>query len=443
MTRDMPSADGMGGAGGAGDTWHAANGAGGTWHAANGAGGTAQATPGTEGKRRAAGHATGRVYLDYAASAPLRREALEAERAYEASSYAGANPNSLHSAGREAARALDGARRDLARLLGGRFRPADVIFTSGGTENNNLAILGLAEGARGKDRRRTKVVLSAIEHDSGLDVAPALRDRGFEVLLAQPTRDGVVDPASLERMIGNDVALVSVMAANNETGVLQPIGDLARLSHACGALFYTDAAQGFGKVALDVADCDAVGIVGHKIGAPVGTGALLVRGRVPLRPQTFGGGQERGIRPGTQDVRGALALAAAAKASCEGLERKRQEVSARARELYALVCAEGTGIVPTTSCEVGDDRLPGMVSLMVPGVDSESLVLQLDAAGFEVSAASACASGSLDASHVLMAMGIPRDQALGSLRVSFDERVSAEDLERFANALLEVVLRLR
>lgn len=384
-----------------------------------------------------------RVYLDYAASAPLRPEALEAERAYEASSYAGANPNSLHSAGREAARALDGARRDVARLLGGRFRPADVVFTSGGTENNNLAIVGMAEGARGRDRKRTKVVLSAIEHDSGLDLAPSLRDRGFEVALVGPARSGVIEASALEKLLGADVALVSVMAANNETGVLQPIGELARLSHACGALFYTDAAQGFGKVPLDVSGCDAVGIVGHKIGAPVGTGALVVRGRVPLRPQTFGGGQERGIRPGTQDVRGALALAAAAKASCDGLERTRNEVAARARELYGRVCAEGTGIVPTTTCEVGDDRLPGMVSVMVPGVDSESLVLQLDAAGFEVSAASACASGSLDASHVLTAMGIPRDQALGSLRVSFDERVSPADLARFADALIAVVRRLR
>lgn len=399
--------------------------------------------PGVSAMERVAPEATKRVYLDYAASAPVRVEAMEAERAYEASTYAGANPNSLHTAGREAARALDGARRDLARLLGGRFRPADIVFTSGGTENNNLAILGLAEGARGRDRGRTKVVLSAIEHDSGLDMAPTLRDRGFEVVLVAPSREGAVEPEALERMLGRDVALVSVMAANNETGVLQPIGELARASHACGALFYTDAAQGFGKVPLDVSGCDAVGIVGHKIGAPVGTGALAVRGRVPLRPQTFGGGQERGIRPGTQDVRGALALAAAARACCEGLERTREEVAALARALYARVCFEGSGIVPTTTCDVGEDRLPGMVSVMVPGVDSESLVLQLDAAGFEVSAASACASGSLDASHVLMAMGIPRDQALGSLRVSFDERVDGRDLERFADALVSVVRRLR
>ena len=380
-----------------------------------------------------------RVYLDYAASAPVRPEALEAERAYESSSYAGANPNSLHSAGREAARALDGARRDMARCLGGRFRPMEVVFTSGGTENNNVALVGMAMGARDRDRKRTRVILSGIEHDSGLDVAPLLRDRGFEVQTLAPSRLGRIEEKALEGMVGSDVALVSVMAANNETGVVQPIAPLGRIAHAAGSLFYTDAAQGFGKVALDVSSCDAVGIVGHKIGAPVGTGALAVRMRCPLRPQSFGGGQERGIRPGTQDVRGALALAAAARACFESLERTRDVVARRAERLYELVCAQGTHVFPTTTAQVGEDRLPGMVSLLVEGIDSESLVLKLDARGFEVSAASACASGSAGPSHVLTAMGIDGLLASGSLRVSFDERVPMEDLESFARALLEVV----
>ena len=380
-----------------------------------------------------------RVYLDFAASAPMRDEALEAERAYEASAYAGANPNSLHSAGREAARALDGARRDLAKLLGGGFRPSDIVFTSGGTENNNLAIVGLAEGARSRDRKRTKVLLSAIEHDSGLDMAPMLRDRGFEVELVRPTRQGVITADALVGMLGPQVALVSVMAANNETGMLQPIDSLGKAAHAAGALFYTDAAQGFGKVPLCVANCDAVGIVGHKIGAPVGTGALAVRGRVPLRPQSFGGGQERGIRPGTQDVRGALSLAAGARAVCSNMERSRGVVASLSQGIYDRVCYEGSGIVPTTTSVMSSDRLPGLVSVMVPDVDSESLVLRLDAAGFEVSAASACASGSLDASHVLLAMGVARNDALGSLRVSFDERVDRRDIELFCDALLSVV----
>lgn len=378
------------------------------------------------------------TYLDYAASAPAREESLDAERAYEASEIAGANPNSLHTLGRAAARALDGARADIARCAGGRFRPSDVIFTSGGTESNNLAVLGLAEGARARDSRRRAVVLSQIEHDSVLDLAPVLRDRGFEVRLAAAGPDGVVRPEGLEGLVDGSCALVSVMAANNETGACQPTGALARTAHAAGALFHTDAVQAFGHVPLDLADVDAASVAAHKLGGPVGVGALAVRGRVPVRPLALGGGQERGLRAGTQDVRGALAFAAVARALCAGLEPTRAEVSDRARALLARVSAPGSGVAPTLADDAAD-RLPGIVSLLVDGLDSETLVLALDQEGFEVSAASACSSGSLDASHVLTAMGIPRDRALGSLRVSFDERVPRADLDRFADALLRIV----
>ena len=386
---------------------------------------------------------SGYVYLDYAASAPVRPEALEAERAYDEGPFAGANPNSLHTPGREAARALDGARRALATIAGGGFRPQDVIFTSGGTENNNVALHGLALGARGRQRTRTRVLVSAIEHDSGLDVAPALRDLGFTVELLTPSRNGVIEPETLKKALGPDVALVSVMCANNETGVVQPIGELGRLAHSSGAVLYADCAQGFAKMPLDLKDVDAIGVVGHKIGAPVGVGAILARSRVPFRPLAFGGGQERGIRPGTQDVRGALALAAAAKASSSDMDEKMRVVYGRMGHLVEKVCAPSTGIIRTVAADAPIKRLPGIVSVMVPGVDSESLVLQLDARGFCVSAASACASGSLDASHVLLAMGISRDEALGSLRVSFDERVEETELDAFADALIEVVSALK
>ena len=340
------------------------------------------------------------VYLDHAASSPLRQQARDALLAYDEAPYAGANPNSLHTMGRQAARALDGARAELARCLGGRIRPADVAFTSGGTESNNLAVLGMAEGMRSRDRRRTCVVLSAIEHDSILDLVPMLHDRGFEVRLAKCDRSGVVTPELLGEVLDASCALVSVMSANNETGVVQPVGQLARTAHAAGALFHTDAVQAFGRIPLDLADVDAVSVAAHKIGGPVGIGALAVRGRVPLRPMMLGGGQELGRRPGTQDVSSALA---------------------------------------TAGTKVGADRLPGIVSVVVPSMDSETLILALDQQGFEVSAGSACSSGSLDPSHVLSAMGIPRNDALGSLRVSFDERCPREDLDAFADALLAIV----
>lgn len=379
------------------------------------------------------------VYLDHAASSPLRQQARDALLAYEEAPYAGANPNSLHTMGRQAARALDGARAELARCLGGRIRPADVTFTSGGTESNNLAVLGMAEGARSRDRRRTCVVLSAIEHDSILDLVPMLHDRGFEVRLAKCDRSGVVTPELLGEALDASCALVSVMSANNETGVVQPVGQLARAAHAAGALFHTDAVQAFGRIPLDLADVDAVSVAAHKIGGLVGIGALAVRGRVPLRPMMLGGGQELGRRPGTQDVSSALAFAAAATWCCANLEQNRDATAGLARGLYARLCAEGTGIRPTAGTEVGADRLPGIVSVVVPSMDSETLILTLDQQGFEVSAGSACSSGSLDPSHVLSAMGIPRNDALGSLRVSFDERCPREDLDAFADALLAIV----
>lgn len=383
--------------------------------------------------------ASERTYLDFAASAPLRAEALAAQRAYDEGPFAGANPNSLHTMGREAARALDGARRDLARCLGGGFRPADVTFTSGGTESNNLAVIGLAEAARQHDARRRRVVLSAIEHDSVLELAAPLRERGFEVELARPSREGAVEPSALEGLLDASCALVSVMYANNETGVVQPAGELARAAHAAGALFHTDAVQAFGHVPLELSDVDAVSVAAHKLGGPVGVGALALRGRVPLRPQSFGGGQELGRRAGTQDVRGALAFAAAATACCQGLEETRALVAGRAERLVERVCAPGTGVERTVPASPSHGALPGVVSLLVPELDSETLILALDELGFEVSAASACSARSLDASHVLTAIGIPRASALGSLRVSFDERVSEADLGRFADALLAVV----
>lgn len=379
------------------------------------------------------------VYLDYAASAPLRVEALDAQRAYDEAPYAGANPNSLHTLGREAARALDGARRDLVRALGGGFRPSDVVFTSGGTESNNLALLGLAEATRARASRRNRVIVSAIEHDSVLDVRGTLRERGFEVELAPAGRDGIVRADALSGLLDERTALVSVMYANNETGVIQPVGKLARLAHAAGAVFHTDAVQAFGHVPLELSDVDAVSVAAHKLGGPVGVGALVVRGRTPLRPFSFGGGQEGGRRAGTQDVRGALAFAAVSRSCAARLNKDRASVSARAEALYERLCAPGTGIVPTTSEAVDAGRLPGIVSILVPEVDSETLILALDQEGFEVSAASACSSGSLDASHVLLAMGVPRNEALGSLRISFDERVGEDSLHRFSDTLVRIV----
>lgn len=380
------------------------------------------------------------TYLDYAASAPLRPEARDAWLAYHEKPGSEANPNSLHSLGREAARELEVARRTIATSIGCGFRPGEVVITSGGTESNNLAVLGMAEGVRRKSsNKRKRVILSAIEHDSVLDVATLLRSRGFEVELVSPDRSGVILPSELERVMGENCALVSVMAANNETGVIQPTAELVEVAHAGGAVIHVDAVQAFGRIPLDAAKADAVSVAAHKIGGPLGVGALAIRIRCPFEAQSLGGGQEGGKRPGTQDVAGAIAFAAACRVVMRDLTTVRPKVAAMANKAYSRLCAEGTGILPTTQALVDNTRMPGMISVMVPGMESETLILKLDDLGFEVSAGSACSSDSLDPSHVLSAMGVPRDQALGALRISFDERVREEDLDAFCDALLEIV----
>lgn len=380
------------------------------------------------------------VNLDYAASTPLRPEAVAAQQAYDASAIAGANPNSLHTLGREAARVLEGARRDIARTLGARVRTSEIVFTGGGTEADQLALLGIAEGARERDRARTRVIVSAIEHDAILDNLPLLRAAGFTVDLVKPDMCGRVTAEALCELMGTDVALVSVMLANNETGVVQPIAELARIAHEAGALIHTDAIQGYLHIPLDVDDLgvDALSIAGHKIGGPVCSGVLYLKTRTPLRPRIFGGGQEAGRRAGTQDVRSAVALAAAARALHPRIAEDRTRLQALADMLYERLCSH-EGVRPTMGDWRTVDRLPGIVSITVDGMDSEELVLKLDAAGFEVSGGSACSSGNLDASHVLLAMGIPRERALGSLRVSFDDRVNPGDLDRFADAFDQII----
>lgn len=380
------------------------------------------------------------VNLDYAASTPMRPEAMQAQADYDASRLAGVNPNSLHSLGRQAAIRLEECRRAVAASLGARVRASEIVFTGGGTEANVLALLGIAQAVRERDRGRSRVIVSAIEHDSILDNLPLLRADGFTVDVIKPDSTGRIDPSSLERLISSDVALVSVMLANNETGVVQPIADLARIAHGAGARMHSDAIQGWLHIPFDVSalGVDALSLAGHKVGGPVGIGALYLKSRTPIRARSFGGGQEGGLRPGTQDLRAIVALAAAANALRPLVAHHREQVGSLANELYTRLCDH-----PRIHATMGDwtsvERLPGIVSIYVDGIDSEELILQLDGRGYEVSAGSACSSASLDASHVLRAMGIPREKALGSLRISFDDRVEPDSLERFAQALFEVV----
>ena len=380
------------------------------------------------------------VNLDYAASTPLRLCAIEAQREYDKSPLAGVNPNSLHSLGRAAAQKLEECRRALARTLGRSVRPSELIFTGGGTEANAMALLGIAEGARQSDRHRTRILISAIEHDSMLDNIPLLHAAGFTTDLIPPNCHGVIEPNTLASMMDDSVALVSVMLANNETGAIQPIADLAACAHEHGAYFHTDAIQGFLHIPFDIEDLgvDALSLAGHKIGGPVGAGALYLKSRTPFRPRTFGGGQEAGRRPGTQDLRQIIALTAAASEVYPHVREDFARLNELSNALYDRLVEH-----PLVHATMGEhrefDHLPGIVSITVDNFDSEDLILQLDARGFEVSAGSACTSGNQDASHVLLAMGIPRNRALGSLRISFDDRIDPTALDRFCSCLFAII----
>lgn len=383
-----------------------------------------------------------RHYFDHAASSPMSSLCREEMARYDAQEWAGANPNSLHTSGRAAFAALERARTDVARAVGAK-RPSEIVFTSGGTEANMLAIRGTALAqlqTSGSKRRR--VLVSAVEHDSVLDPAASLERDGFTVERIPVLSNGVVDIEALENMLGPDVALVCVMGANNEVGAVQPIARVVTLAHAQGALVHCDAIQTFGHVPFNASQLgvDTASFAAHKVAGPVSCGALYVRSRTPIVAQQVGGGQEGGLRSGTQDVRSAMAFAVVAKQATATLQDNDALLRSHGRLIVDTLRAEGLDFFETLRREGIDtpETLPNIVHLLVPGHQTEGLVLGLDDLGYEVSGGSACSSGSLDPSHVLAAMGVPRDLAFCALRISFDARVSAEECEGLAHALAQV-----
>jgi cysteine desulfurase len=358
------------------------------------------------------------IYLDYNATAPLKQVAIAAVSAALAET---GNASSVHRFGRLARRAVETAREQVAALV--NALPAQVVFTASGTEANNLA---LAQAGR--------LVVSAVEHDSVLQVA----GNGAHIAV---DRDGVVDLASLERLLSREPepAVVAVMLANNETGVIQPVAEVARIAHAHGALVHCDAAQAAGKIAIDMAalGADTLTLSAHKFGGPQGVGALVVADNVALRPLLLGGGQERGRRAGTENVAGIAGFGAAAQAVADDLPRMEQvarwrdtmEAQIRSAAPAAVVFGDRARRLPNTSC------------VAMPGVAAETQVMALDLAGIAVSAGSACSSGKVKASQVLQAMGAEA-LAGSAVRVSAGWRSGAEDFERFAEAWISLWVRL-
>ncbi len=392
------------------------------------------------------------VYLDWAATAPLSQEAYDAMQPYLAPGREnvsfGMNANSLHTPGRNAFSALEDARVRLARAVGAQ-RPTEIVFTSGATEADNAAILGIIDARVHEERQRGNAdyvphfVTSAIEHEAVLTLIPLLRERGCEVDVVKPNRAGFVTPDALRECLRPNTTLVSLMWANNETGAIQDVKAAAQAAHEVGALFHTDATQAFGKTAVDVkaAGVDAASFSAHKVGGPKGVGALYLRTKTPFTPFLLGGGQEQGRRSGTQNVAGVVGFAAAADALLSIREEEQTRLAGLRDRLYEDLRAEGLAHPSVPEACGSDGYLPNIASLIVPGIESETLILQLDLAGFALSGGSACSTGSLEPSHVLSALGIPRDEALCSLRVSMGRYTTAEDIDRFVVAFKDIVSR--
>lgn len=359
------------------------------------------------------------LYLDHAATSPVRPEVLEAMRPYLTEVFG--NPSSHHTVGEAAASALDDARRRVARLLG--MRPSDVVFTSGGTEANNLAVKGIVLGALARGKRH--LVVSPIEHESILESADFLRRfHDVEVAFLPVDGHGRIAPSDVRALVRDDTALVSAGHANNEIGTVQDAVAIAAVTRSLGVPLHLDAVQSAGWLPLDGLGADAVSIAGHKLGAPKGTGALAVRGRVPLEPLLHGGGQERGRRSGTENVAGAVGLATA----LELAEAERVEVTARVGSATERFISAVLAAVPQAAL-TGDPlhRLPGTASFTFAGTSGESVLLELERRGVVSSSGSACAAGSDEPSPVLLACGIDPATAQTSVRVTFGRRALPDD----------------
>ncbi|HEY8702151.1 MAG TPA: cysteine desulfurase family protein [Arthrobacter sp.] len=379
------------------------------------------------------------IFLDAAATTPVRREALDAMWPYLTGEFG--NPSSHHSLGEAAADALAGARAAVAAVLG--CRSGEVTFTSGGTEADNLAVKGIALARHAAEPTLNRVVISAVEHPAVEESARYLeRFHGFVVDVVPVDGAGRVAPEALAALLRPETALVSVMYANNEVGTVQPIAQLAALAHSRGIPFHTDAVQAAGWLPLHVKSLgvDALSISGHKLGAPKGCGVLFVRGRTRIEPLIHGGGQERGRRSGTENVAGAVGLATALTLAQNQHAEDTERVAALRDSFIAAVLSAVPGAVLTGH---PTERLPSVASFCFPGTSGESVLLELERQGVVCSSGSACAAGSDEPSPVLTALGLDAEVAQTAVRFSFDSTVSGADLETAAKAVGAAVAGVR
>jgi cysteine desulfurase len=384
------------------------------------------------------------VYLDHAATTPMLPEAIEAMTAQLATI---GNASSLHTSGRLGRRVVEESRETIAQAIGAR--PSEVLFTSGGTESDNLAIKGTFWARRDADPARVRLLVSTVEHHAVIDCVDFLQaHEGAKVTWLEVDQVGRVHPETVRAAIEADpdsVALVSVMWANNEVGTVQPIAEIVAVAHEFGIPVHSDAVQAVGQVEVDFADSglDLMSISGHKVGGPHGVGVLLARRDAALVPLTHGGGQERQVRSGTLDVPAIRGYAVAIRRATDNLAAEAQRLVALRDKLIRGAQDAGFGVQVTGDWEAGDGirRLPGNAHLLVPGCDGDSLLYLLDAAGVQCSTGSACQAGVPQPSHVLLAMGMPEQQARGALRLTLGHTSVEADVDAFLAALPAAVER--
>ena len=385
------------------------------------------------------------VYLDHAESTPMYPEAVAAMTAQL--THLG-NPSSLHASGRAARRVVEESRETIARAL--NCRPGEVVFTSGGTESDNLALKGLFWARRGEDPRRTRILSTSVEHHAVLDPLHWLAEHeDADVELLPVDRLGRLDLDALRRSLERDpssVALVSVMWANNEVGTVQPVAEVVEIAHAYDIPVHTDAVQAVGQVLVDFAACgvDALTLTAHKAGGPYGVGALVVRRDLAVTPQLHGGGQERDIRSGTIDTPAIAAFATAVELAVKHQPAHALRVAGLRDDLVREVREQVDGALLNGDPDTGlTHRLPGNAHLTFPGCEGDSLLMLLDARGIATSTGSACSAGVPQPSHVLLAMGCDEEQARSSLRLSLGHTSTRTDVDAFAEAIAPVVGRAR
>jgi cysteine desulfurase len=378
---------------------------------------------------------SGRVYLDHAATTPVLPEVADAMRPYLVEVFG--NPSSVHSFGQEAKNALDAARDSIARILGAD--PSEVYFTSGGTESDNQALIGVAKANRA---RGNHIITCAVEHHAVLETCHYLETEGFEITILPVDSHGLVDPADVENAITDRTILASIMHANNEIGTILPVAEVSRITRERGVLLHTDAVQTVGAIPVDVDDLgvDLLTLTAHKFYGPKGVGALYVRRGTRISPIIHGGSQERQRRAGTENVPGIVGLAKALEISQDGIEERARAIT-ELRDYFVRRVMESIPGVRLNGHPTR--RLPNNANILIENAEGESVLLMLDMKGIAASSGSACTSGAVEPSHVLRAIGLPLHAARTTLRFSLGRSTTKENLDFAVDSLVEIVSRLR